>query len=247
MKKAALSFPWHELGRLVRVTLTYPDDFPYDGRVVKRQFVAWQKRFVRQYGGLRGLWVLEFQDRGAPHIHLLMGMPQYLEYEDFCWWGFNVWSEIAGFNSQYGPIDTEHHWRMGLRFNVSEMTYARAQKPVEVAEYLWSEAGKARQKQVPEGFVRVGRFWGVLGAGVREPRQYFCCEAAYFIARRVVLDLRVRKMRQFGRIRSRFGGRYRNSGGRSKGGGWAEAAGGLVCTERLRSWAMTECGCGVGA
>ena len=95
---------------------------------------------------------------------------------------------------------------MELRFNVSEMTYATAQKPVEVAEYLWSEAGKARQKQVPEGFVNVGRFWGVLGAGSREPKEYFCCERSYLIARRVVLALRERRMRQFGAIRTRFGG-----------------------------------------
>src|ERR1700681_2895636 len=65
LQKAALRFRWHELGRLVLVTLSYPDNFPPDGRLVKRQVKELWRRWEREYGERpRGIWGLEFQDRG---------------------------------------------------------------------------------------------------------------------------------------------------------------------------------------
>jgi hypothetical protein len=61
------------------VTLTYPGDWETvapDGVSVKRHMMLWRKRFQREYGEpARYIWKLEFQRRGAPHVHLWMAPP----------------------------------------------------------------------------------------------------------------------------------------------------------------------------
>lgn len=53
------------------LTLTYPKTYPVDGSVVKedlRVFLQWvRRRYPTEY-----LWFLEFQERGAPHLHVLL-------------------------------------------------------------------------------------------------------------------------------------------------------------------------------
>jgi hypothetical protein len=73
--------PLVESGRVpAMVTLTYPGDWECvapDGAGVKRHMVLWRKRFQREWGEpARYIWKLEFQRRGAPHIHLWMAPPQ---------------------------------------------------------------------------------------------------------------------------------------------------------------------------
>ena len=72
--------PLVECGRVpAMVTLTYPGDWECvapDGASVKRHMVLWRKRFQREWGEpARYIWKLEFQRRGAPHIHLWMAPP----------------------------------------------------------------------------------------------------------------------------------------------------------------------------
>lgn len=62
------------------VTLTYPADWETvapDGPTVKRHMDKFWKRLERAFGGtVRVVWKLEFQRRGAPHLHILMAIPQ---------------------------------------------------------------------------------------------------------------------------------------------------------------------------
>jgi hypothetical protein len=72
--------PLVECGRVpAMVTLTYPGDWESvapDGASVKRHMSLWRKRFQRKRGEpARYIWKLEFQRRGAPHIHLWMAPP----------------------------------------------------------------------------------------------------------------------------------------------------------------------------
>ena len=53
------------------LTLTYPADFPMDGLLVKNHWRRFRQWMVRN-GGKTGLWVLEFQKRGAPHFHIFL-------------------------------------------------------------------------------------------------------------------------------------------------------------------------------
>lgn len=61
------------------ITLTYPGGWEVvapDGASVKRHMVLWRNRFQREYGEPgRCIWKLEFQRRGAPHIHQWMAPP----------------------------------------------------------------------------------------------------------------------------------------------------------------------------
>ena len=94
--------PMVESGRVpAMVTLTYPGDWETvapDGASVKRQMVLWRKRFQRERGEpVRYLWKLEFQRRGAPHIHLWMTPPHTIgrSGRPFREWLSHAWAEIV--------------------------------------------------------------------------------------------------------------------------------------------------------
>jgi hypothetical protein len=64
------------LSRSLFVTLTYPRQFPSDPGIYTRDLDTFSKRLRRTFPHSSALWKLEFQQRGAPHYHLLvMGVP----------------------------------------------------------------------------------------------------------------------------------------------------------------------------
>ena len=126
------------------LTLTYPKEFPSDGKTVKRNlntFLTYLKRYVTS---LDYLWFLEFQKRGAPHIHLLLrGMRVSRETQD---WVSSTWYRICA-------TGDEKHLRAGTRLE-------RVRKQDGARRYVLKYAYKMIQKVVPEGYRNVGRFWG---------------------------------------------------------------------------------------
>ncbi len=66
----ARNFP----GLEIMLTLTYPSDFPMNGRMVKDHWRRFRQWMVRN-NAATGLWVLEFQKRGAPHFHVFIREP----------------------------------------------------------------------------------------------------------------------------------------------------------------------------
>ncbi len=79
---------WARLGpRPAMVTLTYPRDWRAavpDGRALKAQLKRFERRWRRRWGVQPvGVWVLEFQGRGAPHVHLYVGLPDAVTAEDY--------------------------------------------------------------------------------------------------------------------------------------------------------------------
>jgi hypothetical protein len=128
----------------VMVTLTYPATWPRSGPAVKAHLRAFTER-VRRLGWFdeaSWVWFLEFQDRGAPHFHLLctefIGMH----------WVAEAWASITG-----GDVSACTRVE-GLRDPESAGAYAR------------KYARKSEQKAVPVGFESVGRMWGCSGARV---------------------------------------------------------------------------------
>ena len=94
--------PLVESGRVpVMVTLTYPGDWEIvapDGASVKRHMVLWRKRFQREYGEpARYIWKMEFQRRGAPHIHLWMAPPisPGRSGRGFAQWLSETWAQVV--------------------------------------------------------------------------------------------------------------------------------------------------------
>lgn len=123
------------------ITLTYPDDYPTDGKLVKTHLDKF-KRWIK-YKGIKGFWFLEFQKRGAPHFHLYVDKavkPGELS---------KYWYELVA----SGDI---RHLSAGTQIKQMRETHA-------LAAYAQKYAAKADQKEVPEIYQNVGRFWGRFG------------------------------------------------------------------------------------
>ncbi|MFA5607742.1 MAG: hypothetical protein WDA07_11195 [Leucobacter sp.] len=178
------------------VTLTYPGGWEAvvpDGASVKRHMVLWRKRFQREYGeSARYIWKLEFQRRGAPHIHLWMAPPisPGRSGRGFAHWLSETWAEVvdhpdAEQKSRHRLAGTAIDVRNGLK----------ACDPKRLAIYFTKHSSpnmdgdKEYQHIVPELWRQPGRgpgrFWGVYGLkkaiAVVEVGQ-----DAYLAARRIV-------------------------------------------------------------
>jgi hypothetical protein len=82
------TLPWSELGpRPAMVTLTMPRDWRAvapDGPTTYGLFEAYQMRWQRRWGErMRGVWIREFQERGAPHYHCYVGLPVKVSDEEY--------------------------------------------------------------------------------------------------------------------------------------------------------------------
>jgi len=134
-------------GLCVLLTLTYPAEFPVDGRRVKRDWSVMRKWLVRR--GVSGLWFLEFQERGAAHVHVFLTGPVPKDEVSEAWYGI-----VASGDTRHLRAGTSIEW---LRAPHAPAAYA--------AKY----AVKQSQKVVPLEFSEVGRFWGLFG-GLRVER-----------------------------------------------------------------------------
>lgn len=126
------------------LTLTYPKEFPTDGKTVKRNlntFLTYLKRYVDSLGYL---WFLEFQKRGAPHIHLLLRGMRVSKVTQA--WVSSTWYRVCG-------TGDEKHLAAGTRLE-------RIRKVDGARRYALKYCHKMKQKAVPKGFRNVGRFWG---------------------------------------------------------------------------------------
>jgi len=59
---------------VVGVTLTYPAEFPV-ARASKEHFRKWLAKLHRRHPGAWGIWKIEPQERGAPHYHVVLFLP----------------------------------------------------------------------------------------------------------------------------------------------------------------------------
>lgn len=126
------------------LTLTYPREFPNDGDDVKRNLRAFIKALRRKTSSVSLLWFLEFQRRGAPHIHIMVrGVRVYKPMQR---WVSETWYRICG-------TADPRHLRAGTRLE-------RVRNPNGARNYAVKYAHKMHQKRVPEAYRNVGRFWG---------------------------------------------------------------------------------------
>lgn len=123
----------------IMITLTYPGEFPADGKKVKRDLDAFKKWLARR--GVSWAWFLEFQERGAPHFHLFTNLPVKAEKVA------QAWFRIVGSGD-------EKHLRAGTR-----VEWLR--NPDAAGIYAAKYGSKAEQKEVPDEYQNVGRFWGM--------------------------------------------------------------------------------------
>jgi hypothetical protein len=126
-----------------QLCLTYHAPFPTDGKASKRHLNRFLKVLNRRFPGLGYIWVLEFQERGAPHYHLFLTIEPNREIQEKL---ATAWVRITNGTPE------QHEWHMRrATWKEWKMSSAYALKQYAV---------KAAQKDVPPEYVNVGRFWG---------------------------------------------------------------------------------------
>ena len=128
------------------LTLTYPSDYPSDWVQYKRDLTTFRKRLFRKYPDVWACWKLEYQTRGAPHYHILLGHEQFTRDHlgAFVDWCLRSWFEIVG-------SEDRDHRKHGC---YCVPCYSGKKLMNYLSKYLgkvWSFAGAT------------GRVWGVWG------------------------------------------------------------------------------------
>ena len=135
------------------VGLTYPGEFTENGREVKRHLDRLLKRWARR--GWAGVWGLEYQERGAPHFHLILNAGDVITQKTMRLTISVDWFECVGSGD-------ERHLRAGT-------SCSRVKSSEGACIYLTQYIVKQDQKKVPEGVYSPGRMWGVFGTRTPEP------------------------------------------------------------------------------
>lgn len=136
-----------ELDLLSMITLTYPAEWPGDGREVKRHLDSFRKALRRRFPQAQDLWFLEFQARGAPHFHVLLSCRIPFGRKKMARaWVAATWFRIV-------DSGDKKHLMAGTAWENCRTVDG-------AARYVAKYACKTHQKAVPPHYQNVGRFWG---------------------------------------------------------------------------------------
>lgn len=152
------------------LTATYPGDWltvAPSGREVKKHLKALRKRYERAWGEtFYCLWKLEFQGRGAPHIHMLM-VPPHGRRDGMLFreWMKRAWADVV---AHPNPDEYAKHVDQGIHVNYRDGL--SNSDPKRVGVYFSKHSSfkaKEYQHHVPEEWTAPGttpgRFWGYWG------------------------------------------------------------------------------------
>lgn len=130
------------------ITLTYPSEFPGNGWTVKDNLHTFLNNALVKLGSFEYLWFLEFQKRGAPHIHILTDIKLFhvKQSEHYRKLVSESWFLTVASNDI-------RHLKAGTRFENLRSEQGGKRYAVKYAQ-------KMRQKSVPARFENVGRFFG---------------------------------------------------------------------------------------
>ena len=148
------------------LTLTYPRIYPRSGDIVKADvgfLTTWfKKAFNWQY-----LWFLEFQSRGAPHIHVMLdndGISPRLRAEVGLKWTHRTATSDWFQDYLNDSVDPDKTSAAIIRNMAAVACHPKTWELIESGEgarrYVTKYAAKQMQKSVPGRFSNVGRFWG---------------------------------------------------------------------------------------
>lgn len=142
------------------LTLTYPKYYPRDGKAVKGDLQAMLQKIRRLQWSY--VWFLEFQERGAPHIHILTtcdSLSPYIRVDMGLYWTERI-AKSKWFLQVCPVMDYEAEVLKMARFNTHHSVFGLLVNENGARNYVSKYAAKERQKTVPEMYKSVGRFWG---------------------------------------------------------------------------------------
>ena len=152
------------------LTLTYGKSYPLSGRIVKKHLnnflVGFRRKFFGEY-----LWFLEFQERGAPHFHMLTQVPRISPQKRKL--ATSLWCNAIGLGEdnqgEYYDFKTMDYRSMREQVfyvNIRPKHWEDKRSEEGMVRYVVKYATKPEQKEVPECYRDVGRFYGT-SRGVR--------------------------------------------------------------------------------
>lgn len=124
----------------VFITLTYPAHYP-NAKRAKNDLRAFFERLRRLQPQCAAIWRLEFQERGAPHFHLLVFNLPFLPKEEIQRW----WSEIIDYDRPFTRIEL-------IRDSKKSIGY--------VAKYVAKPTPEVNSGFNYETYLHAGRTWG---------------------------------------------------------------------------------------
>lgn len=232
--KRACAIEWEQRGEVVLAHLTY-HKHQVGGREVKKHLRAIVERLKYRFEGLGLIWKMEFQERGAPHLHLLLSIPGWERWDrtktlqvsenkrmsEFQSWLARAWWQVTG-------RESKEHLQAGTSAEYAENI-------VKAGFYFagYSQKGsKEYQQEVPEGFEDVGRFWGVIGLE-EEWQEKDLSWPEFYKARRVLKGLiSSRRREKKGKAKKRVQVAFAGS--------WVVTEGADKLMERVLKWARGE-------
>jgi len=242
------ALPWEMLGRRpAMVTLTYPGEWELwvpDARTLVRHREALKERWRRQYGMPIGVWVVEFQRRGAPHLHMYLGLPDEVSDEEYQGLQlrtmqrrrlerqvgsfearrqvrapggeFALWLRTAWWEVVGSELRAHHGRGVDIATAFFSVEAESMANRTRVAEYFWRESGKWSQKQAPEGFGSLKFYgrWGGKAGFAPVLDESELDERTGIELRRVLRRMRLGKLRESA---ERQGRRLRRAEGKTRG------------------------------
>ena len=188
--------PMFEAGQTpCMMTLTYPGEWETvapSGKAVKDHVRILMRRWTRKWKQSPPyLWKLEFQRRGAPHLHFFLCLPEAAAPGEFTQWLSATWADVV---AHPDPEQHRRHQLAGTGIDYREGIRARDPKRLAVyfTKHGGAAGGKEYQHQVPELWqtpaTGPGRFWGYVG--LRRVRcEVYLPQEAYIQARRTLRRL----------------------------------------------------------
>jgi hypothetical protein len=145
--------------------LTFHQEWPMDGKELKRLLNSWLTICRKYVLNLKYIWILEFQRRSAPHFHVFMnqGVSDSLRY-----FLSLSWCRLTN----KGLSDPDIEKTTQFRFHDHSSNFITWD--MGSGSYLCKYLDKEQQKNVPEQFENVGRFWG-SSRGTVAPPIILCC------------------------------------------------------------------------
>jgi len=138
------------------ITLTYPKEFPKNGKIVKEHLNTFLTNLRQAYPELQYIWVFEAQTRGAPHFHIILNIEipnQQLQDRHGSYFYSRKWSQL--WSKITANNNNLKHIRHGLRTAPMPHNNSNA-----LAAYMAKYYSKNEQKEFGHDFTGIGRYWG---------------------------------------------------------------------------------------